>query len=335
MTAPAYAWPASTTGPSSRSRTRSTAAMSSAREVSGNGAATTVMPAAFSGPITLLQLDPSAQAPCTSTTPTWSAGIFPPFESGDTEDVGKCRIRLAGKIRSRTSGVGRAKVGEVGQQVVVRLDGLGGGPPVDHEDHAGREDVVGHDPAVGVVGRPGAVVMQDVGQQRVGRGAGFVRWIAVLLQGSGQRLQVVLHVIDRIGGVELVFDVICVEDRVERRVAFTVHRHEHAVAAQAGCYPCPDARPGAKHVVGYLHGDGEDVGTGEGVGPGPLEVSLLAVDEPVQDAVGVGEEGVAACADEQSAWAGLDRLGGGVEAHGSGVDEHVTAWFTGSGRRCR
>src|SRR5262249_58561270 len=58
--------------------------MSSARDVSGNGAATTVRPAAFSGPITLLQLDPSAQAPCTSTTSTWLAGMFSPFESDGT-----------------------------------------------------------------------------------------------------------------------------------------------------------------------------------------------------------------------------------------------------------
>jgi len=53
--------------------------MSSAREVSGKSAATTFMPSAFSGPITLLQLDPSAQAPCTSTTLTWLAGMFLPL----------------------------------------------------------------------------------------------------------------------------------------------------------------------------------------------------------------------------------------------------------------
>src|SRR5215468_3820412 len=85
-------------------------------------------------------------------------------------------------------GVGRAEIGEVGQQVVVWLDGLGGGLPVDHEDHAGGEDVVGQGPAVGVVGWLGAVVVQDVGQQGVGRGGSFVWWVAVPLQGFGQRL---------------------------------------------------------------------------------------------------------------------------------------------------
>src|SRR6185312_17190173 len=136
-------------------------------------------------------------------------------------------------------------------------------------DHAGGEDVVGHDPAVGVVGGPGAVIVQDVGQQGAGRGGGFVRWIAVLLERFRQRLQVVLHVVGRVGGVELVFDVVCVEDRVEGGVPFPVHRHEHAVAAQASGYPCSDAGPAAEHVVGCLHGDGENAGAGESVGPGP------------------------------------------------------------------
>ena len=52
----------------------------------------------------------------------------------------------------RRLGVGRAEVGEVGQQVVVRADRLGIGPPVGQEDHASGEDIVGHDPAVGIVG---------------------------------------------------------------------------------------------------------------------------------------------------------------------------------------
>src|SRR5256885_12484206 len=51
--------------------------------------------------------------------------------------------------------IGWAEVGEVGQQVVVRPDALRGGLPVDHEDHAGGEDVGGQDPAVGGAGRPG------------------------------------------------------------------------------------------------------------------------------------------------------------------------------------
>src|SRR5205807_8494335 len=104
-----------------------------------------------------------------------------------------------------------------------------------------------------------------------------------------------------------------------------------AVAAQAGRDPYADVRPGAEHVVGYLHGDGQDAGAGEGVLAGPLEVSLLAVDQPVQHTVGVGEEGVAALAREQPDRAGLDGGGGGVEAHGGGLDERVTARLAGLG----
>ena len=56
-----------------------------------------------------------------------------------------------------------------------------------------------------------------------------------------------------------------------------------------------------------------------------------AVDQPVQDTVGVGEEGVAAFADEQPAGAGLDGGGGGVEADRGGLDEDFTCWFAGLG----
>jgi hypothetical protein len=48
----------------------------------------------------------------------------------------------------------------------------------------------------------------------------------------------------------------------------------------------------------------------------------------VQDTVSVGEEGVAAFADEQPAWAGLDGRGHDVEVHLDGLDEHFTPWFT-------
>src|SRR6516162_2408326 len=83
---------------------------------------------------------------------------------------------------------------ELGQQIPMWFDGLGAGLPVDHEDHPGGEDVVGRDPAVGIVRRPGAVVVKDVGQQSEGRIPGFVRWITMPLEGLRQRLQVVLHV---------------------------------------------------------------------------------------------------------------------------------------------
>src|SRR5271168_5447198 len=58
-----------------RSSVCSTAAVSSANEVKDSGAASTRTVWAASGPITLAQLDPSAQAPCTRTTLTFSCGI--------------------------------------------------------------------------------------------------------------------------------------------------------------------------------------------------------------------------------------------------------------------
>src|ERR1700678_1766621 len=67
-TPPAYAWPARTTGPSVRSMTRLTAFTSSSSVVSGLGAAGTLSPACCRPVPTRLQLDPSAQAPWTSTT---------------------------------------------------------------------------------------------------------------------------------------------------------------------------------------------------------------------------------------------------------------------------
>lgn len=77
--------------------------------------------------------------------------------------------------------VGWAEERERGHQVIVWPDSLRSGPPVGHEGHTGGEDIVGHDPAVGVMGRRGAVVVKDVGQQGVGRSRGFIRWIAMLL----------------------------------------------------------------------------------------------------------------------------------------------------------
>ena len=62
----------------------------------------------------------------------------------------------------------------------------------------------------------------------------------------------------------------------------------------------------AEHVVGYLQHDRVDVVVGEVVVPGPLEA--------VQGAFDVGEERVAAQPGEQPDPAGLDGLGGAVEA---------------------
>jgi hypothetical protein len=88
----------------------------------------------------------------------------------------------------RALGVRRPEEWELGQQILVWPDLLGSGLPVDHEDHAGREDIVGHDPAVGVVRWRAAVVVQDVGQQSKGRRLGFIRRVAMPLQRFGQRL---------------------------------------------------------------------------------------------------------------------------------------------------
>ena len=63
--------------------------------------------------------------------------------------------------------VGRAEERECGRQVIVWPDALGSGPPVGYKGHTGGEDIVGHDPAVGIVGRHSAVVVEDVGQQGV------------------------------------------------------------------------------------------------------------------------------------------------------------------------
>jgi len=74
--------------------------------------------------------------------------------------------RLTSEWKSSGNGVhGSPQEWKHGHQVLVWFDGLGSGLPVGHEDHAGGEDVVGHDPAVGVVGRHGAVVVQDIGEQ--------------------------------------------------------------------------------------------------------------------------------------------------------------------------
>jgi hypothetical protein len=72
-----------------------------------------------------------------------------------------------------TYGLGGLRNGNAAVTSSCGLTPGGGGLPVDHEDHAGGEDVVGHDPAVRVVGRPGAVVVQDVGQQGQGADSGL------------------------------------------------------------------------------------------------------------------------------------------------------------------
>src|SRR5215470_12241488 len=64
-----------------RSKVCSTAATSAWNDVSGSGAALTAWPSAMSGRMTLLQLEPSAQAPCASTMLTSFAAIAASFRA--------------------------------------------------------------------------------------------------------------------------------------------------------------------------------------------------------------------------------------------------------------
>src|SRR6266852_1311734 len=68
MICPPYEWPATIVGPVWRFSTWRRRATSAASEVKGNCGAVTVNPDACSDRITSLQLEPSAQAPWTSTT---------------------------------------------------------------------------------------------------------------------------------------------------------------------------------------------------------------------------------------------------------------------------
>src|SRR6266403_5245452 len=68
MTVPPHEWATSTVGPSCIASTRRVSATESSTEVSGFCTAVTCKPAACSRGITSLQLEPSAQAPCTNTT---------------------------------------------------------------------------------------------------------------------------------------------------------------------------------------------------------------------------------------------------------------------------
>src|SRR5439155_26944775 len=72
MTAPAYACPATITGPSVRAIVRFKAAASSLKDVRGIGAAITFKPRSSSGRTIACQLEPSAHAPWTTITVAFS-----------------------------------------------------------------------------------------------------------------------------------------------------------------------------------------------------------------------------------------------------------------------
>src|SRR5882672_9168595 len=68
MTVPPQEWATSTVGPSCNASARRVAATESSSDVSGFCTAVTFKPAACRYGITSAQLEPSAHAPCTSTT---------------------------------------------------------------------------------------------------------------------------------------------------------------------------------------------------------------------------------------------------------------------------
>src|SRR5207244_13192832 len=119
-------------------------------------------------------------------------------------------------------------------------------------------------------------------------------------------------------GVEQVLLPVGVDERVDGRVPAAVQLLEDAVAVPADRGPHADHRA-AEHVVGDLQHDRVDVVAGEVVVPGPGEA--------VQRAFDVGEERVAAQPSEQPDPAGLDGLGGAVEADGDGCREYLSTGF--------
>src|SRR5882672_3681160 len=77
MTVPPHEWATSTVGPSCSANARRVAATESASDVSGFCTAVTCKPAACRREMTSAQLEPSAHAPCTSTTLRASTGLAP------------------------------------------------------------------------------------------------------------------------------------------------------------------------------------------------------------------------------------------------------------------
>ena len=181
---------------------------------------------------------------------------------------------------------------ELQQVVVVRLDAVGGHPSVGQERHPHVVHVVVQNPAVRIMRRPVAVVVHDVGEhgeRGLPRHGGRV---AAALQQLRPGLEEGRHVVGWMSGVELVLELVD-EERVEGRVAVAVDLHERAVAAHTRGAPEADLRAGAEHLVWHLERHAEDVLARERVVAGELEV--------VERAFAVGEERIAADADEQPA----------------------------------
>src|SRR6185437_3574873 len=138
--------------------------------------------------------------------------------------------------------------------------------------------------------------------------------VATTLQQLRPRLEEARYVVRRVSCVELVLELVD-EERVERRVPVPVDLHQLSVAAHTRCAPDSDLRAGAEHLVGYLQRHAEDVLARERVVPGELKV--------MEGAFAVGEERIAADADEQPTFTSLDRLRRGVEADRHALDENL------------
>ena len=212
----------------------------------------------------------------------------------------------------------------------MRLESLRRDLAVRHPGEARAEGVVGQGAPVRVADRLAAVVAKDVGQHDAGRLLRRLgRVAAVVLQELGPGGQVVGDVVDGLPEVVGVLDVVRVDERVDGRMPAPVDLDQRAVAlALADRRPQADHRVGAEHVVRHFHHDREDVPVRERVLAGPLEA--------VEGAVGVGEERVAAHADEQPDLAGHDGRGAGVVERDRGVlDQHVAAAARPGGPRRR
>src|SRR5258706_6158998 len=94
MTVPPQEWATSTVGPSCSANARRVAATESSSDVSGFCTAVTCNPAAWRRAITSLQEDPSAHAPCTSTTLRASTG------PAGCADAGTARISVQTRPRA-------------------------------------------------------------------------------------------------------------------------------------------------------------------------------------------------------------------------------------------
>jgi hypothetical protein len=101
----------------------------------------------------------------------------------------------------------------------VGSDGLGGGLSVGQAGHAGREDIIGEDPTIGIGGRSSGVIGEDVGKQSERRGYGLFGRVAVILEKRRPGFEVVLDIAGGMPGVEVVSGPVGVDDGVDGGMA--------------------------------------------------------------------------------------------------------------------